>query len=140
MEIFMPWLSFIADVVGVLGAVFALLAWTQAQRLQQNFEREQQRQQKKVTIVLAHGPEQYELPIQLQRAELTRSEVMGVLGMIPMKERGKRFSIGFVSTKDFLDKINEIIKSDGDQRLLIPCQKVEYEQFDFVAFRKHVRI
>ncbi len=132
----MQLLSILADVIGIAGAFFALFAWWQARQVRSALQREQLRQRKKVTIVLSHGSEQYEIPIQLQRAEITRAEVLGVLGMLPMKERGKRFSIGFISTRDFLDEINEIIISEGDRRLRIPCQKEEFEQFDLVAFQR----
>ena len=132
----MQLLSILADVIGIAGAFFALFAWWQARQVRSALQREQSRQRKKVTIVLSHGSEQYEIPIQLQRAEITRAEVLGVLGMLPMKERGKRFSIGFISTRDFLDEINEIIISEGDRRLRIPCQKEEFEQFDLVAFQR----
>ena len=132
----MEWLSSTADMIGILGAVFALFAWWQARQLRATLAHEQQRQRKKVTLVLAHGAELYELPIELQRAEITRAEVMGVLGMLPMKVPRTRFSIGYVSTKDFLDDINDIVTSEGDRRLRIPCQKEEFEQFDLVAFQR----
>ena len=134
----MEYLSTAADIIGILGAVFALFAWRKARQVQQELRHEQQRQQKKVTVVLQCGAKERELPIQLQRAELTRAEVMGILGMLPMKERGKRFSIDSVSTRDFLERINDIITSDGDRRLIIHCQQAEFDQFDFDAFGRKI--
>ncbi len=130
------WLGSAADIIGILGALFALLAWLQARQVQKQFEREQQRQQKKVTVVLSHGGEKFEFPVQIQRAALTRSEILGIIGMVPMKDRGKRFTIGYLSTRDFSDEINEIGRSDGDRQLTIPCQKEEFEQFDFTHLQR----
>jgi hypothetical protein len=71
------------------------------------------------------------LPIELRRAELTRAEILGRIGMIPMKEKGKRFSLEYLNTSKFLRRINEIIEGHGDSDLVIPCTEEELNQFDY---------
>jgi len=60
----------------------------------------------------------------LCRAEITRAEILGRLGMILMKLRGCRFS------PEFLRRLNEIIQGSEDTVLTIPCTQQEFEQFD----------
>lgn len=133
----MEWLNSItaylgptADLIGIVGAFFALFAWLQTRRLREEYQREQDRQNRKVTVTLQHGAESLELPMELRRAELTRAEILGRLGMIPMKDKGKRFSIGHLNRPHFLRQINQIRDNDGDADLLIPCTKEELDQFD----------
>ena len=101
--------------------------------LQKEFEHKQKRQNQKVSVVLHNGGnKQLELPVELRRAELTRAEVLGRIGMIPMKVKGQRFSLGYLGTRAFLDQINQILASDSDDTpiLTISCNDSEYEQFD----------
>lgn len=126
----MQWLGHAADVVGILGAIFSLFAWLQARNLRQELDKERARQNKKVMVVLQNGGERLELPMELRRAELTRSEVLGRIGMIPMKEKGRRFSVEYVNQTDFLRKIDIIARSSDDDILTIPCTAEELAQFD----------
>ena len=126
----MEWFSLIADSLGIFGAIFACFAWIQARQLRREYHREQHRQNKKVMVILQNGADRLELPVELRRAELTRAEILGRLGMIPMKERGTRFSLGYVHTPEFLRQVNHIMANDGDAILTIPCKEDEFEQFD----------
>ncbi|MBK8024624.1 MAG: hypothetical protein IPK19_25160 [Chloroflexi bacterium] len=51
----------IADLIGIAGAVFALFAWLQARRLRETIERENERRNRKVTVVLQSGGRRVEL-------------------------------------------------------------------------------
>jgi hypothetical protein len=128
----MDWLNLIADLVGIVGAIFAIFSWLKARQIQQELHREQQRQNRKITVVLSHGANQLELPVKLRRAELTRAELLGRIGMLPMKKLGERFSLGYLSTPGFLQRINELIESANDSTLTIPCTQDEIEQFNIV--------
>lgn len=123
-------LGFIADIIGIVSAVFALFAWREARKIHQQLNREQQRQNKQIQVVLRYGAEEIQLPVELRRAETSRGEILGRLGMIPMKQRGSRFSLDFVYTPEFLRRLNEIIQGSEDTVLTIPCTQQEFEQFD----------
>lgn len=125
----MQWLSSIADLVSIVGALFALLAWIQTRQVRKDLARERQRQQRKVTVVLQHGADRLELPVELRRAELTRAEVLGRIGMLPMRTHGARFHLGYLNNPGFFRQINDIMDGTSDATLTIPCQKEEFEQF-----------
>ncbi len=126
----MPWLGLAADIIGVLGGVFALLAWLQSKRLQKDVEREKYRLNQKIAIVLQHGAEFYTLKGDTRRAELTRIEVLGRLGMLPMKNKGDRYSLEYLSTAEFIQRIQKIQEGVGVDALVIPCKDDEFEKFD----------
>lgn len=137
----MEWLSLIADVVGIAGAVFALFAWIKARQIQQTLEQEKQRRNQKVSIVLKYKEDKYQLPVKIQRSEITRAEILGLLGMIPIKqpiaEKQIRFSLPYLSKPDFQIGMNEVIEGDGDAVLTIDCEKEEVlNQFDLASLVK----
>lgn len=126
----MNWLGYIADVIGIFGAIFALLGWLKAKELKKELEHEKIRQHKDIQVVLAHGAEKIELSVKLRRAELTRAEIQGRMGMIPMKKKGKRYSIAYLNTPDYLKQINQIIEGTDEGILTIACTEDEFKQFD----------
>ena len=126
----MQWLSLASDIVGVLGGVFALFAWIQSRRVSKQLEAEQQRKDKKIRVVLSYGGDELELPVEMRRGEFTRAEVLGRIGMIPMKVAGKRFELKHLNTDEFLRRVNEITDGSEATALVIPCAKAEFEQFE----------
>jgi hypothetical protein len=126
----MELISSIADIVGVLGVVFSLLAWLQSRKTNQTLEQERQRQNKRITVRLRNGQDSIELPTELRRAELTRAEILGRIGMIPMKEKGSRYSLGYLSEPEFLRRVNEIASAEHESVLEISCTDEELDQFD----------
>ena len=126
----MNWIGLVADIIGILGAVFSFRAWTKARQIQEELAAERKRQGRGITVVLQSGSKRIELPVELRRAELTRSEVLGHIGMIPMKQKGNRFSLDYLNTPEFLRQLNQVITGHGEGILTISCREEELEQFD----------
>lgn len=124
-------LSLIADIVGILGAVFALMAWLQSLQTRKAINAEERRQRKRVKIIINHGGQSIPLPAEIRRAELTRSEILGLLGMLPMKKKG-RYSLSYLNSPDFMVRVNQIADTTGDATLTIPCTQEELDQFDVI--------
>ncbi|KAA0224696.1 hypothetical protein EDS67_22780 [candidate division KSB1 bacterium] len=120
----------IGSFVSILAALFSLLAWLKARRVQKDLQNEKARQSKKITVTLQYGGQKIELPVELRRAELTRAEILGRLGMIPMKKTGARFSLSYLNKLEFQKQLNQIMDGNGDAVLTIPCTQEEFEQFD----------
>jgi len=116
--------------VGLLAALFSFLAWLKARRIQKDQQAEKARQSKSITVTLQYGGRKIELPVELRRAELTRAEILGRLGMIPMKKTGARFSLSYLNKLEFQKQLNQIMDGNGDAVLTIPCTQEEFEQFD----------
>ncbi len=95
----------------------------------------------KIYIVLKENGSSQEVmfPVPLRRSEFSRQEVLGILGMIPMKEvpgsKGKqeRYKIKYVSDPEFLSDVNKIAAGDGDDTIRIRCTEEEMQQFDIPA-------
>jgi hypothetical protein len=124
-------LGLIADAVGILGAIFALFSWLQARQLKKLQEQEKIRQNQKIQIVLQHGRDSIELPVELRRAEFTRAEVLGRIGMIPLEDdKQRRFSLKYLNTKEFYKQVSQLIDGFGEGILTISCDEKEFKQFD----------
>ena len=89
------WLTLgnIADILGVLGGIAAFFAWLQSRKVSEELEAERQRKDKKIRVILSYGADELELPVEMRRGEFTRAEILGRIGMIPMKTAGKRFEL-----------------------------------------------
>ena len=116
--------------VGLFSALFSLLAWLKARRIQKDQQAEKARQSKSITVTLQYGGKKIELPVELRRAELTRAEVLGRLGMIPMKNKANRFALSYLNTPEFFKQVHQIMDANDHGVLTIPCNKEEFEQFD----------
>ena len=110
-------MSLVANIITFLSFLFSILAWYKA------------RQNKKIRVILRNGEKTIELPIEIRREELTRSEILGRIGMIPMNEKGKRFTIEYLNAPEFFQQINTLKDNYGEGILEIRCSPNELKQF-----------
>lgn len=125
--------TLVAGIASIIGGISAIVAGWQALQLRREFNREQNRKNKAVTIALSHGGQSLNLPVDFRRGDLTRAELLGRLGMIQMKKKGERFSLSYMNTSAFYQQLNRIAGGDGEATLTIPCTKEEFNQFDLKA-------
>jgi hypothetical protein len=133
--------STIADIIGVAGALFAAIAGWQAYKVRQERKQEQERQDKKVKVILKGPTHHIVLPFDLRRGETTRAEILGRIGMIPMQEAFKRqrFEIQYTNTESFLLEMYRIIDGKDDAEFIITCKPEELDQFDLTNFQHLIK-
>ena len=125
----MEYLGTIADVIGVVGAIFATLAWLNTRRAAARLRREEERLSAPVFVCLVSGNDRKILPLELTRAELSRAELLGRIGMVPVKPARERFTLSSLATPVFLRKLREAQQGTGSVTIEIPCTQNEIEQF-----------
>ncbi len=123
-------LGIITSALAFLTAFFSFKSWMKGREIRKEQQHEKERMSRRVTVKLQYGAQEIELPVEMRRAEFTRAELLGRLGMIPLKNKGGRFSLGYLNKPDFLRRLNEIQTADGDTLLVIPCNEEEFAQFD----------
>lgn len=127
----MDWISLISDIIGISSAIFAFFAWQESRRTNARAELEENRQDRKIKVILHSDSREFELPFALRRMEFNRAEVCGRIGMIPMKENKQgRYKIKFLNDPEFLREVNRISDSRGNETLVIKCTEDEINQFD----------
>ena len=72
----------------------------------------------------------------IRRKNLTRAEVLGLLGMLPMKDGGKRFALSGLSEQAFLVRLEDAQVNHTVNDVLVPCTQAELQQFDLVLLEK----
>lgn len=113
----------VSNFFGFVSGVFAILIYMKLKAFDRLDE------PVNVLLSLADGEQKIELPLQMRRRDLTRAEFLGRMGMIPMREKGKRFALRHLFTPAFITGINEV--ADGKTSTLeIPCSQEEIDQFD----------
>ncbi len=124
--------GFIADVLSVIGTVFAGFGWWQAKINSKQMTKEKERMNRQIMVILrlAESHRQIILPVHLRRHELTRAELLGRIGMIPRKNKGNFFALSYCHSPSFFKELNRIQTSDKEEDLVIHCSIEEMEQFD----------
>jgi hypothetical protein len=120
-----------------VGISAALIAAWQAYKLRQERKQENKRQDSTITVSLQSPTHRIDLPVELRRREFNRAEILGRIGMIPLKDPSpnNRFKINHTNTREFLKNVNVIIDGQGDSELVISCTHEELEQFDLERFK-----
>lgn len=119
-------LGFIADSLALLSAGYAAFG---VGRLRAAVRRASETVAVTLAITEGEGDRKVELPLSLLRRDVTRAELLGRIGMLPMREAGRRFSLRALSSPAFLAGINEVAEGKTS-RLVIPATTEEIEQFD----------
>ncbi len=89
---------------------------------------ERLRQKIRVVLKSKSGDKKLLLPVPIQRGDFSRGELLGRIGMIPIKSE-KRFGIAYTHTADFLAEVQRVQQSEGEDTITIPCEPHEIEQF-----------
>jgi len=125
------WIGRVADWLSLISAIFAGFAWYNARKMRHETNLELERLNQKVKLRLKSATYFIDLPGEMRREELTRSEVLGWIGMLPMtveKER-ERYRLAFTNSAEFFDRMNAIQAGSGDMVFEIPCTEDEIDQF-----------
>ena len=113
--------SNLAGAIGGIIAAFGVIKMLAAQR----------RQAENVVVALRLEGEEgtIDLPLEMLRRDVSRAELWGRIGMLPMRQKGARFAIRSLSTPAFMRAVNEVVEG-RISTLVIPATSGEIEQFD----------
>lgn len=125
----------VLDKIGIATGIIALLVsvsirvylWRKEQRDNDLIHIRLQVAESDVLIAL-HG--------QIRRKNLTRAEVLGLLGMLPMRDEGKRYSLSKLSHPVFFAELEDAQVNGAVLDVTIPCSLMELRQFDFLKLRE----
>lgn len=123
-------LSLLSDLIGIGSFAASAVAALAALRTRADIAHERARQEEEIRVILRIGAEGHaiRLPLALRRAELSRAELLGRIGMLPMREAGRRFSLSALASPEFLRQINEV-RSGSSREIVIPATEAEIQQF-----------
>lgn len=67
---------------------------------------------------------------QIRRKDLTRAEVLGLLGMLPMKTKGQRYELAELNRHVFFGKLEDAQINGAVNEVVILITREELHQFD----------
>lgn len=129
-EDFMNWPHW--DLFDKIGIAAALIAMTFSILVWLNQKRKERRDNALIYIRLRCNEPLVTITLQgqIRRKDLTRAEVLGLLGMLPMKEKGKRYELGELNRRVFFDEMEDAQINKAMNEVVIPCSAAELLQFD----------
>jgi cadmium resistance protein CadD (predicted permease) len=134
----MDMLSRLSDVFGILGAIISLLIWL---RLKSKEKFNDQR----IKIKLKMPDVLVELPYEIERKYLTRSELQGLLGILPIKPGDgrkvtDRYELSFLNTPDFFASLEAAQDDKDTNTVIVTCYDYEVAQFDLDKIRVQCQV
>ena len=116
------------DVVSLASLIVSSLIWLK-------LKHEEELQDQKIAIIInGEGGSPYKLKTHIRKKNLTRSELQGVLGALPMKQ--DRYKIAYLSHPDFFNAL-DLAQTDKDSNeLMIKCSPEELKQFDLEKLKE----
>jgi hypothetical protein len=131
-------LSFISDVISIIGACISSAIWY-------SLKKEKKFNTQRIKIQLKMPESVIDLPYEIERRYLTRSEVQGLLGILPIKEApdrkaNERYKLSFLNTPAFFEKLKAAQDNKDISCLEISCSPPEMEQFDLEKIRQQCRV
>lgn len=135
--------GFIADLIGIISAFAAVAAWVNTKRIQKNQQQELDRLNQKIKVRLINPATQNYIDLngEMRREEISRAEILGWIGMLPMikeKER-ERFKLNFTNEADFFTRMNAVRAGSGDMLFEIDCAEDEFDQFAVEKMRMSIQ-
>lgn len=130
-KLFGFWGTVAGLIIGIVSTYFSWKAWRESKQTKKLLEKEKERLNEKINIILTNGTNEYRLPV-LRRQDLTRGEIQGRLGVVPRK--ADLYKIAYLNDERYFKQIDEIVegsKTSGKSNLFINCTKEEFEQFNF---------
>lgn len=114
----------LSNVFGTVGGIAAIALWVANRR-------SARLSQETVNVKLKIQGEGREiaLPLEIIRRDLSRAELLGRIGMLPMKKAGVRFALRELGTPAVMRALNAVVKGETNE-LVIPATAEEVEQFD----------
>ena len=108
----------------------AMIAAWSTWKLRRETKRQWQKENEQIRVILRSKTREITLPVELQRGGLTRAELLGLIGMLPMQDKGKRFELCFLHTHEFSQRLAMVRNSDVDFEFIVQCSEEELDQFN----------
>lgn len=124
----------IADKIGITIAIITALISILIQAIMWWKSR---RDEQLVHLQLCHqlSGETIPLPSGIRRKNLSRAEVQGLLGVIPMQQMGQRYKLAYLSDKAFFECLEAAQINARIDTLNIVCNAEEWQQFNWSEFK-----
>ncbi len=121
----MEWLKFFSEIIEVGTFLAAMASWILTLKGLKEARKREELQNSSITIYLVCEEKEIQLPYAPLRRQLSRAEILGVLGMV---SGGVRFDIPGLTTLFTSGEFDKMMKGET-KALYITCPLKEFELF-----------
>ncbi|MCX7096365.1 MAG: hypothetical protein NTV43_00485 [Methylococcales bacterium] len=123
-------ISDISSIISLVGTGFSLKIWY-------SMKRRERFNEQRIKILLKMPAILIELPCEIERKHLTRSELQGLLGILPRFQ--VQYALSFTNTTQYFAKLKAAQDDKDTTSIEIICEEDEVAQFDLVKIKKQCR-
>ena len=119
------WLDKLGILLGLVTGIVTLMIWVYLLR-------KEKKDNDLISISLEVCQKEYRatLPGKIRRKNLTRAELQGMLGMLPMNESGKRYQLATLNAPEFFEALEKAQVDREIGEVVVSCSDEEFGQFD----------
>lgn len=134
----------VPDYIGIVTGIVSIIIWFLSARTWFLVKRREERDNQRITIKLQHEDDtrQITLPAHPRRRDLTRGEIQGLVGTLPVAASPPgggsqpRYRIAFFLKDEFYPKLEELQEDESKSELIITCTAAEWNQFDIEQIKQ----
>ena len=119
------WLDKLGILLGLVTGIVTLMIWAYLLR-----KEKKDNDLISISLEVCHREYRATLPGKIRRKNLTRAELQGMLGMLPMNESGKRYQLATLNAPDFFDALEKAQVDREIHEVIVSCSDAEFGQFD----------
>lgn len=114
-------LTYFSFVSSLIAGIYSLLLWFKL-----NKQRKTDDELVTIQITCEENEFSYMLPGKIRRKNLTRAEVQGLLGILPMKNKGERYSLSYLSHGHFFRSLEEAQEKSSILKVKLSAEELGY--------------
>ena len=119
-------LEFVSNILGVVSVAVSTAVY-----VKMKLDERKSNQKVDIKLVLQDGSYEVSIPLPMLRKDISRAEVLGRLGMLPLVDKKQRFfSVAYMANPALIENIIDCQLGKSDVITII-CTREEIEQFDF---------
>lgn len=119
-------LGYVSTIISLISTAVSVAIWLRIKTKEKFNE-----QRIKIQLKVPNTTQSYDFPYEIERKFLSRSELQGLLGILPVKNASHRYSLSFLTTIAYFDKLKAAQDDENTTAIEIICTQAEWDDFDW---------
>jgi hypothetical protein len=130
-------MSDVLKIIGDISSTISLIGTGYSLKIWYSMKKRERFNEQRIKILLKMPTILIELPCEIERKHLTRSELQGLLGILPRFQ--VQYTLSFTNTTQYFARLKAAQDDKNTTSIEIICEEDEVAQFDLDKIKKQCR-